>query len=97
MILTDQLEKALAAGKEAMKYCPNDPSIFFNVANVYGKKDRYKESEQLFHKAIKLFGKSAPAKYYTNLGKIKLVFNNNRERAIIILYNFCPIPFRILK
>ncbi|KAK3095523.1 hypothetical protein FSP39_015624 [Pinctada imbricata] len=64
----DLLDKAEAAGKEAIKYIPQDPSIYFNLANVMGKADRHRESEQYFLKAIKLHGKIVPAKVYTNLG-----------------------------
>lgn len=51
-------------GKEAVKLFPNDPTPYFNLANVMGKADRYKESEQFF-----LSGNSPVAKMYANLGK----------------------------
>lgn len=56
-------------GKEAVKLFPNDPTPYFNLANVMGKADRYKESEQYFLKAIQLSGNSPVAKMYANLGK----------------------------
>lgn len=68
-------------GKEAVKLFPNDPTPYFNLANVMGKADRYKESEQYFLKAIQLSGNSPVAKMYANLGKEICIYNQaNTER-----------------
>lgn len=67
--LAEKLEQAEMVGKEAVKLFPNDPTPYFNLANVMGKADRYKESEQYFLKAIQLSGNSPVAKMYANLGK----------------------------
>lgn len=66
--LAEKLEQAEMVGKEAVKLFPNDPTPYFNLANVMGKADRYKESEQYFLKAIQLSGNSPVAKMYANLG-----------------------------
>ncbi|XP_061165733.1 protein O-mannosyl-transferase TMTC4-like [Saccostrea echinata] len=71
VILLDNLEKleqAELVGKEAIKHVPNDPTPYFNLANVIGKANRYQESEQYFLKAIHLSGKSPASKMYANLG-----------------------------
>ncbi|XP_032878990.1 protein O-mannosyl-transferase TMTC4 isoform X2 [Amblyraja radiata] len=49
---TGNLAKAEAVGKEALKMLPNDHTIMFSFANVLGKLKKYKESENLFLKAL---------------------------------------------
>lgn len=60
--LTKEAEKV---GKEALQYS-NDPSLMFNLANILGKQDKFKESEAAFLKAIQQ--SSHDSRYYANLG-----------------------------
>ncbi|ETE71325.1 Transmembrane and TPR repeat-containing protein 4, partial [Ophiophagus hannah] len=50
---TGNLAQAETVGREALELIPNDHSLMFSLANVLGKSQKYKESEALFHKAIK--------------------------------------------
>lgn len=61
--LTTEAEKV---GKEALQY-NSDPSLLFNLANVLGKQDKFKESEVVFLKAIQQSNKDS--RMYANLGK----------------------------
>lgn len=60
--LTTEAEKV---GKEALQY-NSDPSLLFNLANVLGKQDKFKESEVVFLKAIQQSNKDS--RMYANLG-----------------------------
>ncbi|XP_060065746.1 protein O-mannosyl-transferase TMTC4-like [Ylistrum balloti] len=62
----NQVDKAEALAKEALKYIGQDPQMYINLANVMGKADRYKESEQYFLRAIKI--EPNLAKAHANLG-----------------------------
>ncbi|KAJ6660910.1 hypothetical protein lerEdw1_017067 [Lerista edwardsae] len=59
------LAQAEAVGREALELIPNDHSLMFSLANVLGKSQKYKESEALFHKAIK--ANPTAASYHGNL------------------------------
>lgn len=64
--LTKEAEKV---GKEALQHS-NDHSLIFNLANILGKQDKFKESEAAFLTAIQ---QSSPdSRYYANLGKVDL-------------------------
>ena len=52
---------------KALKHLPEEPQLYFNLANVYGKKGIFEESEKHFLKAIKL-NPNTP-KFYANFGK----------------------------
>ncbi|KAM8976134.1 protein O-mannosyl-transferase TMTC4 [Pelodytes ibericus] len=62
---TGNLAQAEAIGKEALKLLPKDHSIIFSLANVLGKAQKYKESEDSFLKAIEYNPSSAS--YHGNL------------------------------
>jgi len=64
--LTKEAERV---GKEALQHS-NDPSLMFNLANILGKQDKFKESEAAFLKAI--HQSSHDSRYYANLGKVDL-------------------------
>jgi len=51
---------------KALKFIPNHASIYFNVANILGKKGKYEEAEIQFKQAI-LKDPTAPM-IYANLG-----------------------------
>ena len=54
--------------QQALKHLPGEPQLYFNMANAYGKMNKYKDSARMFDKAIQL----APdrAQYYANYGEI---------------------------
>ena len=54
---------------KALKHLPEESQLYFNIANVYGKKGLFDESEKYFLKAIQLNPKTA--KFYANFGKYK--------------------------
>ncbi|XP_048389026.1 protein O-mannosyl-transferase TMTC4 isoform X3 [Stegostoma tigrinum] len=62
---TGNLAQAEAVGKEALKLLPNDHTIMFSFANVLGKLKKYKESENLFLKALQI--NPTIASYHGNL------------------------------
>ena len=62
-----QLEGAARLGYEALKVLRNEPQIYFNLANVFGKNGRHEESEAMFLTAIKL--DESNARFHLNLGK----------------------------
>ncbi|KAL7983882.1 hypothetical protein Chor_000758 [Crotalus horridus] len=62
---TGNLAQAETVGREALELIPNDHSLMFSLANVLGKSQKYKESEALFHKAIK--ANPTAASYHGNL------------------------------
>ncbi|GCB71148.1 hypothetical protein scyTo_0001476, partial [Scyliorhinus torazame] len=62
---TGNLAQAEAVGKEALKLLPNDHTIMFSFANVLGKLKKYKESENLFLKALHI--NPTIASYHGNL------------------------------
>uniref|UniRef100_A0A8C5LWM5 dolichyl-phosphate-mannose--protein mannosyltransferase n=1 Tax=Leptobrachium leishanense TaxID=445787 RepID=A0A8C5LWM5_9ANUR len=69
MILLDNtgnLAEAEVIGRQALKLLPKDHSIIFSLANVLGKAQKYKESEDLFLKAIE--ANPSSASYHGNLG-----------------------------
>ncbi|XP_061402131.1 protein O-mannosyl-transferase TMTC4-like, partial [Musca vetustissima] len=45
-------DKALKVSDEALKYLPNESSIIFLRANIYGKLGRYAEAEQLYKQVV---------------------------------------------
>ncbi|XP_060681826.1 protein O-mannosyl-transferase TMTC4 isoform X1 [Hemiscyllium ocellatum] len=59
------LAQAEAVGKEALKLLPSDHTIMFSFANVLGKLKKYKESENLFLKALQI--NPTIASYHGNL------------------------------
>jgi len=42
----------LKVANKALKFIPNHASIYFNVANILGKKGKYEEAEIQFEQAI---------------------------------------------
>jgi Flp pilus assembly protein TadD len=52
---------------KALKFLPEEPQLYFNLGNVYGKLSKFVESEKNFLKAIKLSPKNA--KFIANMGK----------------------------
>jgi tetratricopeptide (TPR) repeat protein len=66
-------EQAIKMGEAALKYVPNAAALWFNVANVYGKLERWEDSEKAFLKAIGLSNREA--RFHLNLGNNTL-FNN---------------------
>ena len=52
---------------KALKHLPDEPQLYFNMANVYGKKGLFEESEKYFLKSIQLNPNTA--KFYANFGK----------------------------
>ncbi|XP_069103481.1 protein O-mannosyl-transferase TMTC4-like isoform X1 [Argopecten irradians] len=62
----NQVDQAEAVAKESLKYIGQDAQMYINLANVMGKADRYKESEQYFLRAIKIDPNFAKA--HSNLG-----------------------------
>ncbi|KAL4704834.1 hypothetical protein ACJJTC_001309 [Scirpophaga incertulas] len=66
---TDQLDKAMELIPKALAEVPDAPSVNFAVANIFGKLDRFQESEKYFTRAINSFGKrNVQAIHYANLG-----------------------------
>ncbi|XP_071951808.1 protein O-mannosyl-transferase TMTC4-like isoform X1 [Antedon mediterranea] len=61
-----QFETAESVAEEALKHLPNEASIYFALANVYGKSSRYEDSEKNYQKAISLNPNTAF--YHGNLG-----------------------------
>jgi len=51
---------------KALKFIPNHASIYFNIANILGKKGKYEEAEIQFKQAI-LRDPTGPM-IYANLG-----------------------------
>jgi len=56
----------LKVANKALKFIPNHASIYFNVANILGKKGKYEEAEIQFKQAISK-DPTAPM-IYANLG-----------------------------
>ncbi|XP_064638552.1 protein O-mannosyl-transferase TMTC4-like [Lineus longissimus] len=68
LILLDnlgRLEDAIYIGQQALQHLPNDPQINYQMANIYGKKEKYRESERHFLRAIQV---KDTALFQTNLG-----------------------------
>ena len=55
------------AAKEALTYIPEESSIYYNVANAFGKDGQYQESEKYFLHAIRLDPRNPG--YHSNLGQ----------------------------
>lgn len=68
-IILDKTEEALKMANEALKFVPNHASIYFNIANILGKKGKYEEAEIQFKQAISR-DPTAPM-IYANLGILK--------------------------
>ncbi|KAK6196139.1 hypothetical protein SNE40_001423 [Patella caerulea] len=69
LILLDTMgdfKTAVAVGKEVLKVLPREPQIQFNLANIYGKLEKYVESEQFFLNAIR--EEQNNSKFHLNLG-----------------------------
>ncbi|XP_059167603.1 protein O-mannosyl-transferase TMTC4-like isoform X1 [Physella acuta] len=69
IILLDNLnqhEKAASLALVALRILPNNSALKFSLANVYGKQEKYNESEKLFHEALR--GDPQNANIYLNLG-----------------------------
>ncbi|ESO96049.1 hypothetical protein LOTGIDRAFT_116230, partial [Lottia gigantea] len=69
LILLDnigELKLAENVGKEALKVLPREHQVLFNLANIYGKLEKYTESEQFFLLALKEDQNNA--KYHLNIG-----------------------------
>lgn len=52
--LLPQLDEALAAGQQAVKYAPDNPEAFYTLGQVHEKMGHYKDAEQAFVQAAKL-------------------------------------------
>jgi tetratricopeptide (TPR) repeat protein len=52
--LLPQLDEALAAGQQAVKYAPENADAFYTLGQVHEKMGHYKESEDAFVQAAKL-------------------------------------------
>ncbi|XP_039745283.1 protein O-mannosyl-transferase TMTC4 isoform X2 [Pararge aegeria] len=65
---TNQIQKALQIIPKALAELPNSPSIYFAIANIYGKHEQYTTAEKYFHQAIALFKERVQAIHYANLG-----------------------------
>lgn len=59
-------EAAISVIKEAKKHIPKEPLVYFNLANMLGRKDEFLEAEENFLKALEL--KPNSAEFYGNLG-----------------------------
>lgn len=59
-------EAAISVIREAKNHIPNEPSVYFNLANMLGQKDEFLEAEKNFIKALEL--KPDSAEFYGNLG-----------------------------
>lgn len=69
IILTSQEgnhRRAVTLAEEALKFLPNEPSIYFNMANALGKLGEFSDSERNFLKAIQL--KEDNPQFHVNLG-----------------------------
>ena len=69
-----------------------EPSIYFTNPTYFYVRSGTDQISVLFRRG--------PLFVYTALHKIRksvCTADNHRERAIIMLYNFCPIPFLIMK
>lgn len=64
--ILDRTEEALKVANKALKFIPNHASICFNIANILGKKGKYKDAEIQFKRAISK-DPTAPM-IYANLG-----------------------------
>jgi len=65
--VSDQYERSIDVCQQALKHLPGEPQLYFNMANAYGKMNKYEDSARMFDKAIQL----APdrAQYYANYGE----------------------------
>lgn len=63
-------EEALKTAREALKFIPNHASIYFNIANILGKKGKFEEAEMYFKLAI--LKNSTDPTIYANLGITKI-------------------------
>ncbi|XP_033127047.1 protein O-mannosyl-transferase TMTC4-like isoform X1 [Anneissia japonica] len=61
-----QFDTAESVAEEALKHLPQEPSIYFALANVYGKSAKYENAEKNYLKAIQL--SPSVASYHGNLG-----------------------------
>ncbi|XP_067670593.1 protein O-mannosyl-transferase TMTC4-like [Haliotis asinina] len=54
MLLQDlgKYDRAIAVGKEALKFLPDSADLLISLASVYTKAERYEEGERLLHSAI---------------------------------------------
>lgn len=66
--ISGQIEKALQIIPKALTELPDSPSIYFAIANIYGKAEQYATAEQYFLQAISLFKDRVQAIHYANLG-----------------------------
>ncbi|XP_034841025.1 protein O-mannosyl-transferase TMTC4-like [Maniola hyperantus] len=65
---TGQIEKALQIIPKALAELPDSASIYFAIANIYGKHEQYTTAEKYFLQAISLFKERVQAIHYANLG-----------------------------
>ena len=70
-------EDALRLSEEALKHLPNESSILFLRANIFGKLGRYVEAEQLFKRIIAK--ESMNYMYHTNLAVLYHRWNRINE------------------
>jgi tetratricopeptide (TPR) repeat protein len=56
--LLPQLDEALAAGQQAVKYAPENADAFYTLGQVHEKMGHYKEAEEAFVQAAKLNGEN---------------------------------------
>lgn len=61
------LKEAESVGKTALRILPEDSQIIFSMANLMGKQERYKDSEQYFLRALEIEPNNA--KILANLGE----------------------------
>lgn len=62
-------EKALKTANEALKFIPNHASVYFNIANILGKKGRFEEAEIQFKLAMSK--NPTDPMIYANLGRYR--------------------------
>lgn len=59
-------EKALQTANEALKFIPKHASLYVNIGNILGKKEKFEEAEIQFKLAMSI--NPTDPLVYTNLG-----------------------------
>ena len=89
LYVSDQYEKSIEVSMEALRHLPDEPSMYFNMANVYGKMAQFEKSEKYFLKALNIAPNSA--KYYANLGKIVFL-----ACCFVFMKRYCSFIFTLV-
>src|SRR5262245_23668224 len=80
MELLPQLDEALAAGQQAVKYAPENADAFYTLGQLHEKMGHYKEAEGAYARAVKLNPENAEV--YFSLGTLYEDHLNDNAKSL---------------